>query len=60
MQRLLIAAVGAALLAGTAASAFADDYPPCTTPMQDHCRVVNHGWHHRPPPPPPHHHHHHH
>jgi hypothetical protein len=40
MQRLLIAAVSAAFLASIAAPVLADDYPPCTTPGQDHCRVV--------------------
>lgn len=52
MQRLLIAAVSAAFLATAAAPALADDYPPCTKPGQDHCRVV-HGWDHG-----DHHHHH--
>ncbi len=56
MQRLLIAAVTAAFLAGTVAPAFADDYPPCKDRGQDHCRVVSYSWghhdHHR------HHHHH--
>jgi hypothetical protein len=42
MQRLLIAAVSAALLTSIAAPALADDYPPCTTLGQDHCRVVLH------------------
>jgi hypothetical protein len=42
MQRLLIAAVSAAFLATAAAPVLADDYPPCTTPTQDHCRVVSH------------------
>ncbi|HXQ16415.1 MAG TPA: hypothetical protein VN814_17485 [Caulobacteraceae bacterium] len=45
MQRLLIAAVSAAFLATAVAPALADDYPPCTQPGQDHCRVV-HGWGH--------------
>jgi hypothetical protein len=40
MQRLLIAAVSAALLASIAAPVLADDYPPCTDRGQDHCRVV--------------------
>jgi len=39
MQRLLVAAVSAALLASFAAPALADDYPPCTDRGQDHCRV---------------------
>lgn len=49
MHRLLIAAVTAAFLASAAAPVLADDYPPCTHPGQDHCRVVMHGWggHHR-------------
>ena len=60
MQRLLIAAVSAAFLATAAAPVLADDYPPCTSPGQDHCRVVGHGWssgrhHHHSG----HHHHHH-
>jgi hypothetical protein len=42
MQRLLIAAVTAAFVASIAAPALADDYPPCTHPGQDHCRVVMH------------------
>jgi hypothetical protein len=42
MQRLLIAAISAAFLATAAAPVLADDYPPCTTPGQDHCRVVSH------------------
>jgi len=45
MQRLLIAALSAAFLATAAAPALADDYPPCTSPGQDHCRVT-HGWGH--------------
>jgi hypothetical protein len=53
MHRLLIAAASAALLASMAAPSFADDYPPCKTRDQDHCRVeVMH--HHGPA----HHHHH--
>jgi hypothetical protein len=40
MQRVLIGALGAVFLAALAAPAFADDYPPCTQPGQDHCRVV--------------------
>jgi Spy/CpxP family protein refolding chaperone len=52
----MIAAATAAFLAATAAPALADDYPPCTQPGQDHCRVVvGHMGHHR-----DHHHHHHH
>jgi hypothetical protein len=51
MQRLVIAAASAALLLGAAAPVMADDYPPCTTPGQDHCRVVPmshaHGHHHK-------------
>jgi Spy/CpxP family protein refolding chaperone len=53
MQRVLIAALGAAFLAAMAAPALADDYPPCTQPGQDHCRVTpmrhhgkEHGHHH--------------
>ena len=42
MQRLLIAAVSAAFLATAVAPAFADDYPVCTAPGQDHCRVASH------------------
>jgi len=42
MQRLLIAAVSAALLASIAVPVLADDYPPCTDRGQDHCRVVTH------------------
>ena len=45
MQRLLIAAISAAFLATAAAPALADDYPPCTSQGQDHCKVV-HGWGH--------------
>jgi hypothetical protein len=60
MQRLLIAAVTAAFLATAAAPVLADDYPPCTSPGQDHCRVTSHykassKRHHS-----SHHHHHHH
>jgi len=39
MHRLLIAAATAAFLAASVAPAFADDYPPCTTRDQDHCKV---------------------
>jgi len=48
MHRLLIAAATAAFLAVSVAPAFADDYPPCTTKDQDHCRVVatHHGGKH--------------
>jgi hypothetical protein len=46
MHRLLIAAASAALLAAAAAPALAEDYPPCTSPGQDHCRVVPHAMHH--------------
>jgi hypothetical protein len=46
MQRLLIAALGAAFLASTAAPALADDYPPCKDRAQDHCRVMVGGWDH--------------
>ncbi len=46
MQRVLIAAVAAAFFAATAAPALADDYPPCTSPGQDHCRVVHGGGDH--------------
>jgi hypothetical protein len=42
MQRLLIAALGAAFVASTAAPALADDYPVCKDRAQDHCRVVLH------------------
>ena len=45
MQRLLIAALTAAVLAGAAAPALADDYPPCTAPGQDHCKVGAHMGH---------------
>jgi hypothetical protein len=55
MQRLLIAALSAAFLASAAAPVLADDYPPCTSQGQDHCRVVVRGWGHG-----DHHHHHHH
>jgi hypothetical protein len=40
MHRLLIAAASAAFLAATAAPALADDYPPCSRTVTDHCRVV--------------------
>ena len=40
MKNLVIAAAGSALLLAAAAPAFAEDYPPCTSPGQDHCRVV--------------------
>ena len=40
MHRLMIAAATAAFLAASVAPAFADDYPPCTTHDQDHCKVV--------------------
>jgi hypothetical protein len=45
MHRLLIAAATAAFLAASVAPAFADDYPPCTTHDQDHCKVgaMHHG-----------------
>jgi hypothetical protein len=61
MHRLLIAAASAAFLAASVAPAFADDYPPCTSHDQDHCRVVGHmeggkGHHHHHAD---HHHHHH-
>jgi hypothetical protein len=53
MHRLLIAAVSAAILAASVAPALADDYPPCRTREQDHCRQValvfmgpHHHWHH--------------
>ena len=59
MQRLLIAAISAAFLASAAAPALADDYPPCTSPGQDHCRVVMHGWDHHHHGGGEHHHHHH-
>jgi hypothetical protein len=42
MQRLLVAAVSAALLASIAAPVLADDYPVCTDRGQDHCRVAMH------------------
>jgi hypothetical protein len=41
MNRIIIAAASAALLAAAAAPALADDYPPCTHPGQDHCRVTH-------------------
>jgi len=53
MHRLLIAAASAALLASMAAPSLADDYPPCKTRDQDHCKVMmghHDGGHH-------HHHH---
>jgi Spy/CpxP family protein refolding chaperone len=63
MHRLLIAAAAAAFLTASVAPAFADDYPPCTTHDQDHCRVVGHmggGSHHHHGGDHHHHHHHHH
>jgi len=61
MHRLLIATATAAFLAATVAPAFADDYPPCTTHDQDHCRVVmgHMGGHHHHHGDDHHHHHHH-
>jgi hypothetical protein len=62
MHRLLIAAAAAAFLAASVAPAFADDYPPCTTRDQDHCRVTGHmdgGHHHYHSHHHVHHHHHH-
>lgn len=39
MHRFLIAAASAALIISSAAPALAQqDYPPCTSPTQDHCR----------------------
>jgi hypothetical protein len=62
MHRLLIAAATAAFLAATVAPAFADDYPPCSRTVTDHCKVVapshrghDHGRHHPKPKPKPHH-----
>lgn len=40
MHRRLIVAASAFLYAAAAVPAFADDYPPCTSPTQDRCRVV--------------------
>jgi len=46
MHRLLIAAASAALLVASATPVLAQqDYPPCTTPTQDHCREVRMGHH---------------
>ncbi len=59
MQRLLIAALSAAFVASIAAPALADDYPACTQPGQDHCRVVMHGRDHHHHGRDHHHHHHH-
>jgi hypothetical protein len=42
MHRLLIAAVTAAFVVVTAAPTLADEYPPCTRQLQDHCREVGH------------------
>jgi len=57
MHRLLIAATTAAFLAATAAPALADDYPPCSKTVTDHCRVVpmkmrHHAHHHHMAPKP--------
>ena len=46
MHRLLIAATTAAFLAASVAPAFADDYPPCSKTVTDHCRVVPMKAHH--------------
>ncbi|HTX48283.1 MAG TPA: hypothetical protein VME40_02725 [Caulobacteraceae bacterium] len=46
MHRLLIAAATAAFLAATAAPALAEDYPPCSKTVTDHCRVVPMKAHH--------------
>ena len=40
MQRLLIAAATLAFIAATAAPALAEDYPPCSRTVTDHCRVA--------------------
>jgi hypothetical protein len=40
MKSLVITAAATAFLLATAAPALAEDYPPCTSPGQDHCRVV--------------------
>ena len=40
MHRLLIAAASLAFIAATAAPALADDYPPCSRSVTDHCRVA--------------------
>jgi hypothetical protein len=40
MHRLLIAAASLAFIAATAAPALADDYPPCSRSVVDHCRVA--------------------
>ena len=54
MHRLLIAAATAVLFTATTSVALAQepapspsqDYPPCTQPGQDHCRVVSGGMGH--------------
>jgi hypothetical protein len=56
MHRLLIAAASAAIFVTAAAPALADDYPPCKTRDQDHCKVVPMAMHHGGGG---HHHHHH-
>jgi hypothetical protein len=44
MTRLIIAVAAVSLFAGAAS---AQDYPPCRSPGQDHCRVEGHmGYHH--------------
>jgi len=47
MHRLLIAAATLAFTAATAAPALADDYPPCSRTVTDHCRVAPIMGHHR-------------
>jgi hypothetical protein len=60
MHRLLIAAATMAFIAVTAAPALADEYPPCSRTVTDHCRVMpamgHHGHHGHAEA---HHHHHH-
>lgn len=56
MHRLLIAAATLAFVAATAAPSLADDYPPCSRTVTDHCRVVPMRHHERGGG---HHHHHH-
>ena len=58
MVRFLVAAASAALVASVALPALADDYPPCTTRGQDHCKVGVDGWNHREGHMMSHHHHH--
>ena len=46
MHRLLIAAATLGFIAATSAPALADDYPPCSRTVTDHCRVVPMSRHH--------------